>query len=135
MLCFVEFFVCLFFVLVLFVSFVSLFFVFLFFSISLSFHPACLNSLIFAFVACWRANPRVKVQEPKQRAQSPHTVHGVGENQSTAWVPGKEIVEIKFLERKAKINLNDVIFSSPSISLGTPLWFHGSCFPDNVVYM
>ena len=57
-------------------------------------------------------NPRVKVQEPKQRAQSPHTVHGVGENQSTAWVPGKEIVEIKVLERKFKINLNEVIFTT-----------------------
>ena len=57
-------------------------------------------------------NPRVKVQEPTQRAQSPHTVHGVGENQSTAWVPGKEIVEIKVLERKFKINLNEVIFTT-----------------------
>ena len=46
-----------FFLVFVFVCFVC-FIVFLylnFFSISLSFHPACLNSLIFAFVACWRA--------------------------------------------------------------------------------
>ena len=44
------------FVFVCFVCFI-IFLYFYFFSISLSFHPACLNSLIFAFVACWRAEP------------------------------------------------------------------------------
>ena len=105
-------FICLFFVLVFaFVCFVCfiVFCIFVFFHLT-QFSPGL--SKFFNLCLCCMLAGRTHGLKSKSLNKGPSLFTQSMENQSTAWVPGKEIVEIKLLERKAKINLNDVIFTT-----------------------